>query len=210
MLGISFDALKHRDAHRRIRRLQTTFTILIFVMGLLAGMSWYANQKRILAVERTSHLRTILSGFIWKLCDDIDNLPGSLNFKGELLEGSLDYIDQLASEENDDKGLERELEVTYSKIGEVLLLKGKLTDARVSFEKSLAYSQRLSKNDKTNALYQIDLAQNLNGIGNTYLYQGKLDEANGEFKKELDILNKINNVSNEFEPIRWAQAKNES
>ena len=49
MLGVGFDALKQREAQRRIRRLQLVVTGFLFLALVLGGLAWYANHQRGLA-----------------------------------------------------------------------------------------------------------------------------------------------------------------
>src|SRR5262249_46552944 len=46
MLGVTFDALKNRDAHRRIRRLQYTVAVVGALLVAFALLALYANQQR--------------------------------------------------------------------------------------------------------------------------------------------------------------------
>lgn len=52
MLGVSFDALKQRDAQRRIRRLQIALSGVVLLLAIFGALAWYANNQRLLA--RTS------------------------------------------------------------------------------------------------------------------------------------------------------------
>jgi hypothetical protein len=51
MLGVGFDALKRRDDQRRIRRLQLTVAVVLFLAAVLAGVAVYVNQQRAQAVR---------------------------------------------------------------------------------------------------------------------------------------------------------------
>ena len=52
MLGVSFDAVKRRDAERRIRRLRVTIASLALLIALVSGLAYYANDRRIVADEQ--------------------------------------------------------------------------------------------------------------------------------------------------------------
>lgn len=49
MLGVTFDALKQRDAQRRIRRLQFALALVAALVVAFAALAWYANHQRSLA-----------------------------------------------------------------------------------------------------------------------------------------------------------------
>jgi WD40 repeat protein len=46
MLGVTFDALKQREAQRRIRRLQLAIAAALILALAFGGLAWYANQAR--------------------------------------------------------------------------------------------------------------------------------------------------------------------
>ncbi len=50
MLGVGFDALKQREAQRRVRRLELAVAITLVLVLAFAGLAWYANQARERAV----------------------------------------------------------------------------------------------------------------------------------------------------------------
>jgi hypothetical protein len=133
MLGVSFDALKQRDAHLKMRRMERALSIAFLLMLLfagLAGVAWWqrqvAVQQRKIAVERTGTLRHVLSGLIWTLDDKVEGLPGALAVKDDLLDGSGAYLEELKSKDPADDGLAREVAVSYSKLGAVKAEMGKL------------------------------------------------------------------------------------
>ena len=49
MLGIGFDALKQRDAQRRIRILQRMLVAGLLLLTIFAALTWYSNDRRIAA-----------------------------------------------------------------------------------------------------------------------------------------------------------------
>jgi WD40 repeat protein len=51
ILGVSFDAVKRRDDARRIRRLRVTIASLALLTATIAGLAYYANDRRIVADE---------------------------------------------------------------------------------------------------------------------------------------------------------------
>ena len=146
MLGVSFDALKQRDSHRRMRRLQIALVFSLLIASAFAALSWYANQQRTVALERTVRLRDVVSRLLWKLHDAVDYLPGGLKTRKSFLTAR-HYISELAAEEKANAGLERDMEVTYSRIGKVRIEQGKLAEAKTYFERSLPIAERLATRD---------------------------------------------------------------
>lgn len=213
MLGVNFDALKQRDIRRRTRKMQVLLCISLLLTTVFASLSWYANHQRaianhqrVIAVERMVNLRGVISKLLWGLVDEVDYFPGPLPIKDALLTGAEAYLSRLVDEDQDDKGLKRELAITYEKIGGVRLDQGRLTDARKSYDLGLVIAQRLAKRDISNASYQIDVASNNLGIGTVFLLQGKLTEAKVQFLKSLDFLQHLKLNLPEYEPLQRLMA----
>jgi tetratricopeptide (TPR) repeat protein len=214
MLGVSFDALKQRDVHRRTSRMQIVLCLSLLLTTAFASLSWYANhqrviavERRVIAVERLVDLRGLISKLLWGLVDNFDVLPGPLTYKDALLTGAEAYLSELVEEDQDDKGLKRELAITYEKIGGVRLDQGRLTDARKSYDLGLVIAQQLAKRDVSNASYQIDVASNYLGMGTVFLLQGKLTEAKVQFLTGLDFLQRLRLNLPKYEPFQRSIAR---
>lgn len=199
MLGVSFDALKQRDSHRRMRRTQLAFAVsflLMLAFAGLAGVAWWqrrvAEQQRKIAVERTGSLRTVLSGLLWKLTAKIEALPGALGLKEEILDAAGDELSQLKTEEPADDGLSREVAVTYGELGMVKSEMGQLTEARDNLDRALSIDRILVEHDSTNGIYALELAGDLGELGAVYLAQGKPDIAVRHLANGLAILQNLN------------------
>ncbi len=198
MLGVSFDALKHRDSQLRIRRMQMAFSsalVLTLIFAGLAGFAWWqrrvAVQQRELALERTGSLRQVLSGLIWELNDEVEDVPGALKLKDDLLDGAENYLSQLKTEDPSDDGLSREVAVTYSKLGRVKSDMGRLTEARSSLERAISIDQTLIGHDPQNGMYGSDLGSDLRAISAVYVAQGNPDAAAQRLSHGIAILQQL-------------------
>ena len=60
MLGVTFDALKQRDAHRRIRRLEVAVAASLVVALSLAALTTYAFHQRNKAVKARLQAESVL------------------------------------------------------------------------------------------------------------------------------------------------------
>ena len=84
-------------------------------------------------------------------------------------------------------GRERDLSVSYDRVGDVLVAQGNLPEALKSFRDGLAIADRLAKADPGNAGWQRDLSVSYNKIGDVLVAQGNLPEALKSFRDGLAI-----------------------
>ncbi len=84
-------------------------------------------------------------------------------------------------------GNERDLAVSYDRIGGVLVDQGNLPDALKSFRDGLAIADSLAKADPGNAGWQRDLSVSYNRIGDVLVAQGNLPDALKSFRDGLAI-----------------------
>ena len=109
------------------------------------------------------------------------NLPEALKSYRD----SLAIFDRLAKADPGNAGWQRDLSVSYNKVGDVLVAQGNLPEALKSFRDSLAIADRLAKADPGNAGWQRDLAISNERIADIYLRDGNNKEAKRAFEKAL-------------------------
>ncbi len=80
---------------------------------------------------------------------------------------------------------QRELSVSYEKVGDVLVAQGNLSDALKSYHDALVIRDRLAKSDPRNAGWKDDLAVSYGKVGDVLATQGKLPEALQYYRAEL-------------------------
>ena len=90
---------------------------------------------------------------------------------------SLAITERLAKADPSNTGWQRDLSVSYNKIGDVLVAQGKLDEALTAYRDSLAIAERLRQADPGNAGWQRDLSVSYDRVGDVLVAQGKLDEA---------------------------------
>jgi tetratricopeptide (TPR) repeat protein len=71
----------------------------------------------------------------------------------------------LAEQDKTNTGWQRDLSVSYAKVGEVLEAQGKLTEALDAYQQYLTILKRLAEQDKTNTGCQRDLIVSLHKVG---------------------------------------------
>jgi tetratricopeptide (TPR) repeat protein len=88
-------------------------------------------------------------------------------------------------------GDERDLSVSYNKIGDVLVAQGNLAEALKSFRDGHVIRERLAQSDPGNAGWQGDLSVSYNKIGDVLVAQGNLAEALKSFRDGLAIRERL-------------------
>ncbi len=84
-------------------------------------------------------------------------------------------------------GDERDLSVSYNRVGDVLVAQGNLPEALKTFRDGLAISDRLAQSDPDNAGWQRDLSVSYDRVGDVLVAQGNLPEALKTFRDGLAI-----------------------
>ena len=83
---------------------------------------------------------------------------GNLDEALKSYQDSLAIRDRLAKADPSNAGWQRDLSVSYEKVGDVLQAQGNLDEALKSYRDSLAIADRLAKADPSNAGWQRDLS----------------------------------------------------
>jgi len=213
MLGVSFDALKQRDAHMRMVRMQRWLAMastLVVLFAALAGVAWWqrrvAVEQRQLAEERTATLRRELSGLLWEINDKVESLPGTLAVKEWILDGTGAQLEELEPKDRADDGLARDVAVSFAKLGVVKLETGELGAAEESLKKAVSVDRTLVAHDGANALYAIDLANDLGDLARVNLGQGKPEAAARLVSQAHEAMDKVSESIPNYEPGRYTTA----
>src|SRR4051794_19660638 len=85
--------------------------------------------------------------------------------------------ERLAKSDPGNAGWQRDLSVSYEKIGDVQVAQGDLASALQSYRASLRIRERLAKSDPGNAGWQRDLSVSYEKIGDVQVAQGDLASA---------------------------------
>ena len=95
----------------------------------------------------------------------------------ESFRDSLTIAERLADADPNNAGWQRDVSVSYVKVGDVLVAQGNLPEALKSFRDSLAITERLANADPNNAEWQRDVSVSYNKVGDVLRVQGSLPEA---------------------------------
>ena len=93
----------------------------------------------------------------------------------------------LAKSDPGNAGWQRDLSVSYEKVGDVQMAQGDLAGALKSYRDSLAIAERLAKSDPGNAGWQRDLSVSYNKVGDVQVAQGDLAGALQSYRAGLAI-----------------------
>jgi tetratricopeptide (TPR) repeat protein len=94
---------------------------------------------------------------------------------------------RLAEQDKFNSDWQRDLSVSYGKVGDVLVAQGKLPDALDAYQQSLNIRRTLADQDKSSAGWQRDLSISYENVGNVLVAQGKLQEALDAYQQYLAI-----------------------
>ena len=119
---------------------------------------------------------------------DIQAQRGDLNGARSAYDHAAAIADDLVKATPDNVFWQRDLSVSYNKVGEVLELQGKLPEALKSYRDGLAVSDRLAKAEPGNTVWQRDVAVSHENIGDVLVAQGNLPEALKSYRDSLAIV----------------------
>jgi tetratricopeptide (TPR) repeat protein len=97
----------------------------------------------------------------------------------------------LAKADRNNAGWQRDLSVSYNKVGDVQVDQGNLTEALQSFRDGLAIRERLAKADPHNTGWQRDLSLSHDRVGDVQKAQGNLTEALQSFRYGFAIAERL-------------------
>ena len=86
---------------------------------------------------------------------------------------------------------QRDLNVSYNKLGDEAVTQGKLPEAAQAYRDSLAIGKTLVAGDPGNTQWQRDLSLSYERLGDVALAQGKLDDAAQAYRDSLGIRNEL-------------------
>jgi non-specific serine/threonine protein kinase/serine/threonine-protein kinase len=127
--GLPVSARRPSRAYRlsRFVRRNRAAVLTAMMVGLalvagLAGTTWQARvagREKDLAKRRFDEVRALAHAVVFDIHDAIANLPGSTKARSTLVHHALGYLENLERESKGDLSLQRELALTYAKIGDV-------------------------------------------------------------------------------------------
>ncbi|MGO9172280.1 MAG: caspase family protein [Rhodomicrobium sp.] len=126
---------------------------------------------------------------------DIALAQGSLPEALRIYRSAQEAMDRLARADPGNAGWQRDLSVSYEKVGNVLVAQGKLPDALKAFQDSLAIRDRLARADPGNAGWQRDVATSYERLIVIYLKTGEKEKAAQLLADGRSIMARLTNLS---------------
>src|SRR6266446_5713853 len=97
----------------------------------------------------------------------------------------------LAAADRSNMQWQRDLSVSYDKVGDVLMAQGRLDEALKAYRDGLAIREHLAATDGSNTPWQRDLSVSYNKVGDALVGQGRLDEALKAYRDSLVIRERL-------------------
>ena len=185
MLGIGFDALKQREAHRRMRRLQVAVAAVSAVAVAFAGIALYAENQRVKAVKARQQAESVLQYMLWDLRDPLMAIGRLDLIRG--VQGRVDdYYRELGVDPSDPNILRtREAAILNNAVS--LEEQGDLSGALAQYQAAATISESLVASDRSNSDWLWDLSLVESSIGRVTEAQGDLPGALRSYTAALNI-----------------------
>ncbi len=134
-----------------------------------------------------------LRGAYWAQLGYGDHLArsGELSSARGAYEGARDVAQRELTADPGNTEWQRDLSVSYDRVGNVLVAQGQLPDALKAYRDGLAIAERLAKADPGNAGWQRDLSVSYDIVGDVLVAQGQLPGALKAFRDSLAIAERL-------------------
>jgi tetratricopeptide (TPR) repeat protein len=145
-----------------------TLRLLLNAEGLFDDLAQFGQRSPELRYEKA-----------WMLIQFARNyeILGDTEKQSERVKQALHLLQELASEYPDTLKYERDKAVVYDQIARVLIARGMLNEALLTYQKAFAERHRLADREPGNADSQRDLLISYSNMGNVLLAQGDLTNA---------------------------------
>lgn len=151
-----------------------------------------ANRQRDLAEQRFEDVRQLARTMIFKLHDEIKDLPGTTPARKLIVDTGLIYLDTLAAQAGDNAVLLKDLAGSYKRLAAVQgdptgANLGDMTGALETYRKSLDACEKLVTIDPENPDYAVGPTTILSCMANVQIGLGRQDDALASYEAALEI-----------------------
>lgn len=164
---------------------------LIFI-SLITGLIftlWQANEtrkERDRAEKRFEQVRKLSNSLLFEISPKIEHLAGSTEAREILIKRALEYLDSLASESQNDIGLQKELASAYEKIGD---LQGNPSNPNlVDFDDAIKSYRKALKIREIHLDLEPGDINNLTKLARDYQNLGKIFGETNDYETEKTFL----------------------
>lgn len=189
MLGVSFDALKQRDAQRQIRRLQMTVAVALVLVLAFGGLAWYANEQRAKAVAARLEAESVLEFLLYDLREALEPV-GRLDIIEKVEQRVDEYYRRLGVDPTEPRTLHNRA-MAAVRAGDFARERGDLDTALAEYRSALAVAEQLAVAYPSSATWQINLSVSHIRVGQALQAQGDLEGALVEYRASLAIMERL-------------------
>ncbi len=222
-LGLPVSARRGTFSYRAakfMRRNKVGLSVAVIVMLMMfAGALAVVREARIArtaqfrAEQRFEALRKLTNSMLFEFHDSIEKLPGSTAPRELVVRRSLEYLEQIAAEGNNDPATLRDLAAGYERIGRIKAEEGhphlggagSFQEAHELYKKALTIRQKLAAANPEDVGLQMDLLGTMLNIAAIYTALGDQDDALGVYQKQLAIEQRLE-VRHDSEDLRYKTA----
>jgi tetratricopeptide (TPR) repeat protein len=196
--------------------------VLLILLTLTAGViatlleASEARRQRAAADRRFQEARELTRYMMFELQNSIQKLPGSTPIKADMVKHSLDYLDRLAAEKNNDDTLRLDIAEGYSELADVLgnPLRpnlGQAAQARDTYAKAIGLLESVMARDPSNERARRDLARARLMLGMSLTFYRQWDKG-GKLvaSAAADLVQMASASPRDFELLTQAAAAEES
>ena len=172
------------------------FAMVISGVAMIVRAERTARAEQSIADRRFNDIRKVANSLIFEVHDAIRDLPGATVARKIVVNKALEYLDNLGTEAEYDKGLQSELAAAYQRVGDA---QGGFVDANLgdkrgaleSYQKAVRLRESLVRSDPANVQVQVDLARTYDRLGLLDEDARNYSQALTEFHKSLAIMNRV-------------------
>lgn len=210
------DALSYR-VQKFLHRNMTKILIVVVISlstaiaaSIILRQSWRAQQEHLnaeikqkLLEARTKDLRQLAGLFVFKLNDQIEDLPGTTATRANLLKETLKYLEILHEQSGDDLSLQNELAIAYRKVGDVqgrpyiFSSIGDTAGALKSYRRAMELLEGVVIARPNNNAAILELVTVDERIGEVLARMGLFNDAMNSYRKALIIRERLLNLDPE-------------
>jgi serine/threonine protein kinase/tetratricopeptide (TPR) repeat protein len=169
---------------------------LLVAASVTTWQAAVARRERDKAEHRFKQVRKLANTVLFEYHDAIAKLAGSTPLREKMIKDALEYLDNLAADNNDDASLQAELATAYEKVGDVqgnpyLANLGDQAGALASYNKALAIRAALERSAPGNPEIKYDLASVYEMIGDILWAKGDSSAARENYEQAFAIFNEL-------------------
>ena len=205
-----------------VRHKAPVAAVVLILLSITAGIvatlmeASEARRQRAAAERRFQEARELTRYMMFELQNSIQKLPGSTPIKADMVKHSLDYLDRLAAEKNNDDSLRIDIAEGYSELADVLghPLRpnlGQAAEARDTYTKAIGLLEPVVAREPQNQRAKRALARARLMLGMSFIFYRQWDKGGKLVETAAhDLVQMANESPKDFDILSQASAAEES